>query len=152
MEASIPKVAEAIRRILTEVADEAAKRTGFVKRQRQLTGATFVQTVVASFWQAPDSTWELLAQTAAGVGVAISPQGLSQRFTERAAECLKAVLEAAVAEVVAAEPVALPALERFSAVEIQDSSTVALPHELAAVWPGCGGRTGQGQAALKLQV
>jgi hypothetical protein len=152
MEASISEVAGAIRRILTEVAEEAAQRSGCVRRRRKLTGAGLVQALTLSVWEQPQSTWEGLAQGAASVGVAISPQGLAKRCTERAAACLQAVLEAAVAEVMTAAPVTVPVLERFSAVVVQDSTTVALPDSLAEVWSGCGERTGQGQAALKLQV
>jgi len=89
---------------------------------------------------------------AATLGVQISPQGLFQRFTPRAAECLRRVLGAAVAEVIAAEPVAIAVLQRFSGVLVQDSSTIMLPQGLREVWAGCGGHGSYGQSALKLQV
>lgn len=38
-----------------------------------------------------------------------------------------------------ADPVALPLLERFTAVELEDSSVVPLPDELAILFRGCGG-------------
>jgi hypothetical protein len=48
--------------------------------------------------------------------------------------------------------VAVPLLERFTAVYVQDSSTIVLPDALAAVWQGCGGTTTAGTAAaLKFQ-
>jgi hypothetical protein len=44
-------------------------------------------------------------------------------------------------------------LGRFTAVYLQDSSTIVLPEALAAVWQGCGGSTPvHTTAALKLQV
>jgi hypothetical protein len=55
-----------------------------------------------------------------------------------------------VTQVISADPVMIPLLQRFSAVYVLDSTTVCLPAALAAVWPGCGG---SGSAAsLKLQV
>ena len=99
----------------------------------------------------PQATLEELAQTAAALGVSITPQALDQRFT--AAACLEQVLTAAISRVIAAEPVAIPLLARFPAVYLQDSSTIVLPDALASVWQGCGGTTpSHTQAALKLQV
>jgi hypothetical protein len=96
---------------------------------------------------------EELAQTAATLGVEVSPQALDQRFTESAALCLERVLSTAITRVVAAAPVAIPILERFTAVYLQDSSTIVLPDALAAVWQGCGGRQPEHTlAAVKLQV
>jgi hypothetical protein len=89
---------------------------------------------------------------AATLGVPISAQGVDQRFSERAALMLEQVLNAAVTQVVTANPVAIPLLQRFTAVTVQDSSTIALPASLAEHWQGCGGKSGQGEAALKIQV
>ncbi len=50
--------------------------------------------------------------------------------------------------VIAADPVAIPLLERLTAVVLLDSSTITLPAALALWWPGCSA----GTAALKLHV
>jgi hypothetical protein len=116
-------------------------------------GATISQTLVFGFLGNPQASLEELTQTAATLGVEISPQALDQRFTAPAAACLQQVLHAAIARVVTADPVAIPLLERFTAVFVQDSSTIVLPDALAAVWHGCGGSTPERtSAALKLQV
>jgi|GEM_PF-4422023 len=89
----------------------------------------------------------------AALGIAISPQGLAQRFTEPAADCLRRVLGAAMQRLLAAAPVDLPLLRRFAGVSLYDSTVIRLPDALAAVWPGCGGRVAaHSQAALKVQV
>jgi hypothetical protein len=94
-----------------------------------------------------------LAQTATLLGVPVTPQGLDQRFTEAGAACLRQVLEAAVLEVVAGEPVAIPLLSRFAAVDVHDSTTIPLPKALADRWPGGGQQPGrEPPAALKAQV
>jgi hypothetical protein len=62
------------------------------------------------------------------------------------------VLQAALGEVVCAEPAALTILERFKAVLVQDSSMIVLPDELQEVWSGCGGWGAGAKSALKLQV
>jgi hypothetical protein len=45
-----------------------------------------------------------------------------------------------------------PILERFPSVTVLDSSVLRLPDGQAETYPGCGGRWGSGQAALKLQT
>lgn len=150
---TIPQVAEAMQVVLTSVADQAARATKFVQRESKMGGAAFAQALVFGWLENPEATLEELCQTAAAIGVVITPQGLDQRFTESAAQCLREVLEAAVDKVITAESAAIPVLERFSGVYLDDSSTVSLPDELSEVWRGCGGRTEQGSsAALKLQV
>jgi hypothetical protein len=109
--------------------------------------------LVFGFLGNPQATLEELTQTAATLGVEVSPQALDQRFTASAAACLHQVLLAAIARVITAEPVAIPLLERFPAVYVHDSSTIVLPEVFAAQWHGCGGSTSSGtSAALKLQA
>lgn len=148
---TIAQVSQALRHVLTTVADEVARRTGFIQRQRKLSGATFVQALVFAWLANPAATAEERAQVAAGRGVAISAYGLDKRCTEAAADCLHQVLAAAVQQVVAAAPVAIPILQRFTAVEVHDGSVLTLPDALTAEWPGCGGSAPSG-AALKIGV
>ncbi len=70
--------------------------------------------------------------------------------TETAATLLYEVLQTAVGQVVAAVPAAVPVLARFTGVYLLDSTQLALPADLADVWPGNGGK--DSGAALKLQV
>lgn len=150
---SVSQLCQTFQTVLTTVADCAARATRFVQRQSKLTGAKFVQTVTFGWWDNPDATYEQLAQTATALGVPITAQGLDARFTAEAAECLKQTLEAAVQQVIVADPVMIPLLRRFEGVYLQDSTTIMLPDALAARWPGCGGSTPIGtSAALKAQV
>jgi hypothetical protein len=151
---SLPQVSAAMEQVLTTVADEAAAAVGFVQRRRVLSGALFVQALVLGWLARPDATLHQLTQTLAARGARISPQGLARRFGPAAAALLERVLAAAIAIPVRADPVALPLLTRFpGGVWVLDCTTIRLPDALAAVWRGCGGRTGHGtQAALKVQV
>lgn len=149
---SVAEIGQAMRTVLSTVADKAAKQTGFTKRESKLTGAKFAQTTVLGWLKKPDASLGELCQTAASVGVAITPQGLDDRFTPEAAALLEQVLNAAIGQVVASEPVAIPILQRFGGVVVQDSSIINLPDALVAVWQGCGDSTGHHLAALKLQV
>lgn len=123
----MPRVVCAMQTVLTVVADTGARTTGFIKRHRKLTGATFVQTLAFGWLSNPKATLEELSQAAATVGVDITPQSLDERFTKEAAETLKQVLDAAVEQVVAADPQAVPLLERFNGVYVRMENRFLLP-------------------------
>lgn len=149
----LSQVAKSMQVVLTKAADIIGPKTGFIKRQREFSGSGFVQTLVFGWLSNPDSTLEELCQSAATLGIKISPQGLDKRFTPQAADCLQKVLETAVSQVIAGEPVAIPVLQRFNGVHIQDSSTVVLPDELAVIWTGCGGSSSQNtSSSVKLHT
>jgi len=71
-----------------------------------------------------------LTQTAASIGIEISPQGLDYRFTKEASECLFETLSVAAGALICDNPVAIPILRRFHSVYIQDSSVVVLPDDV----------------------
>lgn len=149
----LSQVAKSMQAILTKSADIIGGETGFIKRLRKLSGSKFVQILVFGWLNNPNSTLEELCQTAAALGIKISPQGLNKRFTPQASDCLQRILETAVSQVIAAEPVAIPVLQRFNGVHIQDGSTTTLPDELAMIWSGCGGSTTQNtSSSLKMQI
>jgi hypothetical protein len=150
---SLPQVAAALEQVVTEVATEAAGPVGFVRRQRVLTGALFVQALVLGWLAQPEATLHQLTQALAVRGAAITPQGLAKRFGPEAAALLERVLAAAVGAAIATTGVEADLLTRFAGVYVLDCTTIRLPDALAPVWRGGGGRTAQGTAsALKAQV
>src|SRR5919206_747297 len=148
----IDQVADALQDVFGSVAQDLARDTRFVQRESKLGGAHFVQTLVFTYLANPDATLEELSQTAAALGVTITPEGLTQRFTEAAATFLQDVLAAAVQRVLAADPLAIPLLDRFAGVSLEDSTVIVLPDALRPLWPGCGNATDQGTAALKINL
>ncbi len=149
----LSRVAKSMQTILTVVADKMALKTGFVKRIRKLTGSIFLQTLVLGWLSNPDATLDELAQTAATLGLSITPQGLDKRFTPEAADCLKEVLESSVETLITVDSPAIPIMQRFNGVYLQDSSTITLPDELSAIWTGCGGSSCQNtSSSVKIQV
>ncbi len=54
--------------------------------------------------------------------------------------------EASIQHVIAADPVAIPILQRFTSVRVQDSTTIGLPDALTSTWQGCGNATARGTA------
>ncbi len=148
---NIAELATIMQTILMDTANNLARTTGFVRRQRKLTGATFVQALVFGWLSKSDGSLAEMSQSAANVGVAISRQGLEQRFTPEAVALLQGVLEAALQQVLVIPGAALPVLERFNGVYLMDSTVIVLPDSLITVWPGCGGSQGE-NAALKISV
>src|SRR5439155_26926377 len=62
-------LATALQTLLTEDAEAAARATGCVRRRRRFSGATFVQTLVLGWLQAPRAPVDELVDVAADLGV-----------------------------------------------------------------------------------
>ena len=153
--ATIPQVSEAVQAMLVTHAAAADAALYYTKRPDTavLTGPVLTQALVLGWLAHPDATVEQLAQSAARVGADVSPQAIDQRFTFATAALLQTVLQRSVQEVIAADPVAIPILQRFTGVRVLDSTTITLPDALAAHAQGCGGTTATGtSAALKCGV
>ncbi len=109
-----------------------------------------MQALILGWLQEPEITLDGLTQILQRREVSISASGLSQRFTPEAASLLQQVLERLSAEQMQIEAVDIALLRQFSAVVLEDSSSIVLPTELAEVWRGCGGSVGMSAAAIKL--
>ena len=140
---TIPQLAEVLQELLTSVADRIAGETGFVRRESKLGGAEFSQTLVFGWLANPDATLNELVQAAATLGVVITEQGLDNRFTAQAAECLRRSWRPRWDMAVSAKPPVVPILQRFNGVYIQDSTTITLPEVLAELWRGVATRAGR---------
>ena len=86
------------------------------------------------------------------VGGPVSATAVEKRFTPPLVDFLRDVLSLSLPQGVAAEPVSVALLERFTAVFIGDSSSIALPDELQQEFSSCGGTEGSGWTAWKIQV
>ncbi len=150
---SVAYVGEQLQQILQERANALAKETGCVVRVTKFTGATLLQTLVFGWQQHPAASLEQLASTAQLGNVSVTDTAVDKRFTEPCAQFLHRVLEEMTSVVVqAAHEVPVKLLRRFSAVFLQDSSSIALPDELAQLWQGCGGKQAHTKASVKLHT
>jgi Transposase DDE domain len=148
----VAKVVAAMERVLGEDLDGLAEKHKVVVRKRKFTGETLLKMLVMTLLKKPDAVFSDLATTAAQLGVSVSATAVEKRFTQPLIDFLRAVLDKALKELVAAEPTSVALLQRFTAVFIGDSSSIALPDKWQELFPGCGGTEGSGKAALKLQV
>jgi hypothetical protein len=137
--------------LLTTTAEEVGAQIHFSRRPdiAKFTASTLTQTLVLGWLAHPDATVEQLAQTAARLGVNVHPQALDQRFTLATATLLRTVLVRSLEQAIAAEPAAIPLLQRFTRVCVQDATVIPLPDALADHARGCGGATHNAAASLK---
>lgn len=145
-------LAMTLQTLLTTEAEDAARQSRSVQRQRKLSGALFVQTLTLGWLHDPHASLDSLADFAADLGADITPQALDQRFTPAATHCLALVLTAALQRLLDTTPAAIPLLQRFQGVYVFDTTTVSLPADLAESFPGCGGSNDAGRAALKVHA
>src|SRR5690242_15086737 len=126
----LPSIQQALLMVLQEQATALARSTGLIVRQRKLSGASLASLLILGWLHDPQASLDALAQFASSLQVDISAQGLDQRFTLPAAVFFKALFEVALTQLVMADPVAIPLVQRFSAVELEDSTSIRLPDEL----------------------
>jgi hypothetical protein len=147
---SIPRLSGVLRKLFFTEANELARAHGVIQRERVFTGASLLQLFVFGWLKNPQAGPSALARFAGGLGLKLSKQAVEERFTMQAAEWLLAVLRRGVQYLICAQEVSLPLLQRFTAVLLEDGSTITLPAALKQVWRGCGGSGPE--AALKLTV
>lgn len=136
-------------------ADALARSTGFVQRERagKISGRRFALMQVFGLLQRGEVSMSDLSHFARHTGMTITAPSLHERYTRAAACFLQTLLDLALTQVVAADPVAIPLLRRFREVIVEDSSTFTLPDACRDLWQGCGGKNGKGShSAFKIQV
>lgn len=107
--------------LFTNTANELGKKTGFIKRQRKITGAAFAQSLILGGLAKPEATRKEQQQNLSCGGVQMSEQALEQRFSESAISFLRALLEAVLnVLVMRSDPIAL--LPQFRGVYLTDCS------------------------------
>ena len=149
---SVERLVPTLQQLFTTVAEEAAQSTGCIQRPTgKFTGASLCQTLVFGVLEQPLPHLRSWCQAAAGLGLAVTPQAIDQRLNARTAAMLEQVLARAIQQVVTAEGEALPVLQRFQGVYLQDCTQIAVPPALAGSWPGCGNQSGP-TASVKLGV
>jgi hypothetical protein len=152
---NLSRLVDGVQSLFGSWCEEVAEATGVIQRQRKFSATTLAVTFILGFLRNPRSSDEELAQMAAVVGEAVTPQAIEQRYHERMIDFLQGLFVKAAQTQIASDRVLAPLLERFSDVQLLDSTTISLPTDIAERFAerfvGCGGNQG-GTAALKLQV
>lgn len=120
---TIPELCQSLQKLMTTTADQLGKETGFIQRQRQVSGSGFAQTVVFGGLGQPDGTRKELHQSAVRAGMQVSVQGLDQRFTLKAVDFMRRLLEVGMQEMVVSEE-QTSILPHFEGIYVTDCSQV----------------------------
>ena len=148
----VAKVVSMMEKVLGSKADDLAQKHGVIQRKRKFRGKSLLRMIVLTLLKKPDANFQDMALTAAQLGVPVSATAVEKRFTQPLVDFLSEIVSVALQQLLAAEPVPVELLNRFTAVVVGDSSSISLPDELQSEFPGCGGTQGSGLAALKIQV
>jgi hypothetical protein len=150
----IRTVSASLQACLSDELDPLARDCEVVLRERVFTGRTLLLMIVATLLRKPDATWADFHLTAAQLGLEISQTAVEKRFDagQPLVDFFKKALGRALRQAVAAPPSSSALFQRFTAVLVGDATAIALPDELADLFPGCGGGEHVSRAALKIQV
>lgn len=149
---SVTHLEQAMQELFGAKTDQLAKDLHVVQRERAVTGSNLAQTVIFGWLANPHATLDELSQLARASALSITGSGLSQRFTQDAAQFFYVLLQQASQLCLRAEPVEGAVLRRFSAVIVEDSTTITLPDALVETWRGCGGSGSASASAVKIHV
>ncbi len=149
---NITQLDASLQHLFGDFADQLARDTNFIKRQAKFSGASFAKTLVFGWLRHPAASLTSLCEEAFSFGTAVHNQTLDQRFSAEATAFMRQMLEAAVARLLTAEPAALALLTHFNGVYLLDATTISLPAELVAQWPGAANQYINMTAGLKLEV
>ena len=152
---TVPRMASVLRKVFEQDARALAREMGVIQRERKLTGTTLLLLLVLGWLHEPKAGPSALARFAGTLGVTISKQGIEEHWTLTTAQWLYEVLLRAVQSLISAKGVAIPLLQRFAGVYIEDGSSIRLPDGLEEYWRGCRGGNVQEngtKAAVKLTL
>jgi len=146
---TIPQLSQILQQLLIEDANRIGRESGFIQRQRKLSGASFAQSLIFGYQANPQASLEELCQSARVCGVEISSQGLQERLNSpQANRFLHQLLLQGVRYLVRSHSERDDLLAPFTGVYIQDSSRIELPSCLRTLWQG----NSTNQATLKLHA
>jgi len=148
----LAKAGEAIQTFFQRTADRLARVSGFVQRASKITGAHWIQTLTFGFIETPDATLNQLAQVSTDLGVPVTAQGLQDRMTDEAVAFLQAMFSESLKLFRQEQSLPVEVLERFSAVDVLDSSAIGLPAVMVKEFPGCGGDGPEASVKVQLVV
>lgn len=153
---SIARVNKQLKHLFEHDAPELANQLGM--RERTISFTQLALVLVLGWWSQPQSGPSALARFAGSVGLTVNKQTVDCHWTPRTADWLLALLRRAVQQVVQGPGVTLAWMRPFTAVWVEDGSTISLPAALAKIWRGCGGsavsadKPDKSKAALKITV
>ena len=150
---NVSQIAKAMQGILITKANEVGESSGLIKRERELTGSSFLCGLLFGWLANPQASLSDLSQSIGNAGTPLTRQGLAQRFDEAAVTFCRLMLEISLQVLIGTCKVPQGILSRFTYVILVDSSIITLPNHLHRIWRGSGGFGENASiASLKLNV
>src|SRR5260221_12414850 len=142
---------EQLQQFLERRVQELSRATGFVQRNRKLSGVVFVQALVLSWLERPMASLNEVRQSCAEMGVKVSESGLQQRMNDKAVNVLRSLFQEGLAHLPKKRQVPAEVLRHFTAVDFFDRNTLTLPEqfERGVFWGG--GKASAGAVHNKLK-
>jgi len=149
---NIPQLDATLQHLFGDFADQLARQTKFIKHQAKFSGSSFAKTLVFGWLRNPAASLTALCAEAFSFGTDVHNQTLDHRFSAEAVAFMRQMLEAAVSRLLTEQAASLELLAHFNGVYLLDATTISLPAELVAQWPGAANQHIDLTAGLKLEV
>jgi hypothetical protein len=116
-----------LKEYFNERAEAIAVKTGFIKRKRKLTGASFVKAMIFGHLEGGKCTIENLCEILQQEEINITKQGIDFRFNKAAVKLLETMYHEALQLFKNTLTINCNILECFNSVKLLDSSYISLP-------------------------
>lgn len=130
--------------------EKIARASQFVKRKSRITGEVFLKAMVLGYLEKPQASLTEIAQACLDLGVAVSAQAIDERINTSSVDFVQKMFAKALRLFKNQQSLRLAILEQFTSINLVDSTTKALPDNMAAEYPGCGGMSAL--SSLKIQL
>ena len=144
------QIGQKISHFFSETAERMSRASRFVQRESKMTGPLFIKTLVFGWVENPRATLDNLAEVADDLGVEITGEGINNRINDRAVTLLEKQFNESMKLFKNDLQIDVEILKQFDAVELIDSSTIALPKSMLKHYQGCGGSGPD--SSLKVQL
>jgi hypothetical protein len=152
MAVNLTNAAHALQSAFGKCADIAQNQSRVIRRKRKFCAQTLASTFVLGLLANPRASDDDLALTASDLGVEVSGQAIDQRYTESLATFFRALFTQMLGVVVRSQDSLAEILDRFSEVNLLDSSSVQLPDSMVGEFRSCGGNGKGGLSVMKMQT
>src|SRR5260221_4469706 len=127
---------EQLQQFLERRVQELSRATGFVQRNRKLSGVVFVQALVLSWLERPTASLNEVRQSCAEMGVKVSESGLQQRMNDKAVNVLRSLFQEGLAHLPKKRQVPAEVLRHFTAGRFLCYTPLTFPDPIKRVFDG----------------
>ena len=149
---SIPQRATTLQTVLGLDLEPIGRQSGVIPRLRKFSAEILLKMLVFTLLKTPTPKTKDYAASAAQLGLSLTERAVEKRSTPKLGIFLRGLLERRASASGGRHAGGDPAVGEVHQRPLGDSTTVTLPDACAAEFPGCGGKSDSGRAALKIQV